>query len=109
MDIPYKFIAIDGQAALVEYQGKRRTIPASGLDEFSEEIFEAGVPYGIPWGSLINVCVTGEHIEKALYDRGIYTASELLANPKTVKGAVNSILGNVFGALIDVAKRHKEV
>lgn len=109
MDIAYKLIRIDGQAALVEYDGERRSIPASELDEISRDVFEAGVPYGIPWGRLINVCITGEDIEKELYNRGIFTAADLLANPKAVKGAVMKQIGNVFGALIEVAKRHKEV
>jgi len=108
VDIQYKLIRIDGQAALVEYEGERRSIPVSELDDISRDVFEAGVPYGLPWGSMINVCITGEDIEKELYNRGIFTTVDLLANPKAIKGAVMKQIGNVFGALIEVAKRHKE-
>jgi hypothetical protein len=109
VDTPYKLIRIDGQAALVQFQGKLRSIPASLLEEFSEDVFDAGVPYGVPWGDLLAICVNGETIEQELHKREIFTAADLMANPKGARGAVVTVVGDVYGALLEVAKRHKEV
>lgn len=116
-----KVVENRGPSVLVEYQEKagekgekvtlkRCVVPFAAVDEDGKVdagILELGVPYGIPWESVIVLSATPEALAEALRANGIWTYSDIEANPNAVLGAIQAVYGVDLGRLVQAARNYK--
>jgi len=71
----------------------------------SEEVLEAGIPYGIPFGDrLKDIHASAKELENALHRNGVWTAEDVLKNPEGVKGALFSMLSPSMSSIVKIAR-----
>lgn len=106
-----KVIERQGGAALVEWLDgdklHRATVPSDKLkgDSVSKSDLTMGVPYGEPWAELLTITATSEQLEQELYRRGLWTGEDIRRNPEAAKGALMTVIGIDFAALLRAARR----
>jgi hypothetical protein len=109
-----KLIKQHGQAAIVEYQneiGIQRVVVPMGTivnGEVDDAMLEAGIPYGEPWSSAIQVHTTPETIETELHRRGIWTIEDARADPLKVREAALAAFGRDIQQLLRYVNRRIE-
>jgi len=103
-------------AALVEWMirgdYKRVMVPRAelveteqrGFYECSEEVLEAGLPYGVDWEKLIKCSATPLRIAKVLRRRGIWTVADLHEQASHSRKAFTRFGDQDFGALLGAVK-----
>jgi hypothetical protein len=105
-----RVLKIKGKAALVEWTDEdgphRGTIPATELSEegVSSRTLSMAVKVGVPWSSLITIETTPQSIARALRERGIFTADDLLSNVRVAEKAIQDAIGVDVRALIRAVK-----
>jgi hypothetical protein len=87
----------------------RRMLPSSTLAP-SQEQFEQGVPYGLPFASLVKPSEDlAENVEKYLHNAGIWTLDDLRTKGKAAVGAFQAAYGLELSRLIQIAETYKPV
>jgi len=70
-----------------------------------DKVLDAGIPYGVPWAQFLDVSeVTPENIQRTLYQHGIWTAEDIMADPTTALRAVQAACRRLTGSLLKAAK-----
>lgn len=102
-----------GESALVEWldgeQQIRATIPVTAVvdDLVAEDVLAAGIPYGVPWGELVQLTATPEAVQAELYRVGVWTVEDLRRNPQLALGALQRVYGVDLAALMRAAKEYE--
>lgn len=112
------------KAALVEYYNGempiRVSVPSSKVSviegtkaEVPEQVIDEGIPYGIPWASLIkkDFVVTGEMLEQSFHKAGIWTWSDFNSNRQGLTGVVMTAAQEIVATVSKIIKEYsnKEV
>jgi len=99
-----------GEVALVEWRGavtlRRALVPKSKIDADSRvdaETLEAGVPYGLPWGEVEILPITGDQLTDALRGVDVWTADDLFHNQQKALGVFMALSGIGLAALNEFA------
>lgn len=102
-----------GESALVEWlDGERQSramIPATAVvdDLVAEDVLAAGIPYGVPWGELVQLTATPDAVQAELYRVGVWTVDDLRQNPQLALGALQRVYGTDLAALMRAAKEYE--
>lgn len=112
--IPATVINVRGESALVEFRKagklKRVIIPAAeASNQMDPDILEMGIPYGLPWESIVTLSVTSETLAERLREAGLWTVEDINANPRAVYGALQAAYGVDLAAILQAAANHKGV
>ena len=87
----------------------RRMLPSSVMAP-SQEQFEEGVPYGVPFASLVKPSEDfALNLEKYLHNAGIWTLDDLRTKGKPAIGAFQAAYGIELSRLIQIAETYKPV
>jgi hypothetical protein len=119
--IKVKVISKQGQSALVEWHDgeatRRAYLPIRLLqrdpdkryrsNEWEAQAPELGAPYGLPWAELLRLTVTPEEIEKALWQRGIFTADDIERDHGQALSAFQSLYVRDLVALSKAARHYR--
>jgi hypothetical protein len=109
--VAVKTVLTQGQSTVVEFRQKGRLqrviVPVEKVvDGQADELtLSAGLPYGLPWHKAKVEVLTGESVEDALHDAGIWTQDDLFTKPAAVHGALQVAYGLALGALIEIASQ----
>jgi hypothetical protein len=113
--VPVSLVGRYGPSVLVEWvidgRSKRAVIPAQAIahDGTADRAeLDLGVPYGLPWESLVTPTVTADTVAECLRRAGIWTAADLNAKPQAALGALQAAYMVDLGALLTAASNHKE-
>ena len=87
----------------------RRMLPSSTLAP-SQEQFEQGVSYGLPFASLVKPSEDlALNVEKYLHNAGIWTLDDLRTKGKAAVGAFQAAYGIELSRLVQLAEQYKPV
>lgn len=116
-----KVIQQEGESALVEWLNdkghlKRVYLPhnliktgADGELHAGAKALKSGIPFGLPWSTLIDKSnFDPEAFEAELNRRNIWTAADLMADPNAARAAIQTSIGLDFGILLRSAKEFLE-
>jgi hypothetical protein len=113
--IPVTVISQQGSVILVEYQEDnlpaRVLLPVTALLPGScvaETLLLAGVPASVRWHEIIHISASDRRLAECLYAAGLYTAEDVLANPKAATGALQAALSVDVAALFTAAEKLKK-
>lgn len=77
-----------------------------GEDVYIEEDeFEMGIPYGLPFDILPQICINPTQISENLHKAGIWTAKDIKNNPKAVQSAILSSCRSFLSELSALTSR----
>jgi hypothetical protein len=108
-----------GAATLVEYEDdggllRRSSVPSSAILSTADDgrnatvdiiTLDQGIPYGIPFEHRIkNREVTAEKIAEELHKVGIWTAMDIVNNPRGVHEAILSSVGVTLSDILNLAQ-----
>ena len=104
-------VKTSGKAALVEWEEdgtlQRAWVPRE-LAESQEEA-ALGIPYGVPWGEIIQLQpVDSAQLETLLRKRGIWTAADAQRHPQAIVGALIELVGVDMAAVIAAARHYEK-
>jgi len=104
-----KIIKRQGDAALIQMGYERKIVPIIALNGnmCDDMVWEAGLPYGVPWEEAATGKATPEQIAFELYKVGIYTEEDLERRPNAVIAAIQSVYGIDLAALRRLAKKYR--
>lgn len=110
-----QIIKSEGKVMLLEVtiDGKvvRRIVPdklVSVDGEIEPSDFEKGILYGLPFAEFIHPGVTGEQIETALHNAGIWTLPDLQTKSREAVGALQSVYRTDLGNILTSAKVYSD-
>lgn len=111
-----KVIRYKGQAALVESDLTRVSVPrdevleeSDGKTYVSAEMFDMGIPHGIPFESELpeSFRITGADIARELHLAGIWTVEDFDANPRAIQSVVLSACKNILADINGIVRNYK--
>ena len=103
-------IKASDKSSLVEFikdgNIQRVYIPSHMIDDgmVEDETLEIGIPYGIPWETLLTPSATPASLAKALRSAGIWTLEDVQRKPSEVSGALQTAYGIDRAMLLEVAR-----
>lgn len=110
MDV--KVIKTEGKAVVVEavLQGKveRRIVPEGRVSDgvISEQDFESGIDYGLPFDEFIcAIDITGQ-LQVALHNADIWTLEDLYSKGRQAIGALQAVYGVELARIIQAAEKY---
>lgn len=87
----------------------RRMLPSSILAPSLTQ-FEEGIPYGLPFASLVKPSEDfAANVEKYLHNAGIWTLDDLRTKGKAAVGAFQAAYGIELSRLVQTAEQYKPV
>ena len=110
-------IQVQQQASLVEYiadgSSRRAIVPTDcvritdGKKEgwVSDEEIEMAIPYGVPFDELV-LTVSGLLLAEELHNSGVWTTSDIEANPDMVINAIRAVLRLAYDDVRQFARSH---
>lgn len=103
-------VELRGQSAVVQRDLVRRIVPAAELADGAVplETWEMGVPYGVPWESILTLSATAQQLADELRRNGIWTFADLERNQAAAFGAIQAVYGLDLAKLIQAAHGYKE-
>lgn len=98
-------------ACLVEYQVgalKRAVVPNAMIADGQVEAGDLalGIPYGLPWESMLTLSTSAEVLAEELRERGIWTIEDMRRDQPAVFGALQAAYGLDLAALIRAAENY---
>lgn len=104
-----------GASALVQWMDNghvnRVVVPENALlsdTTITKEAIDQGITYGVPWKELISsVTVSGDALENALHDQGIWTYKDFFDKSQEVMGAIHTAFGITYSSLAQLALDHR--
>jgi hypothetical protein len=110
-----QIIKSEGKVVLLEtvVDGKavRRIVPEKLVREDGDiepSDFEKGILHGLPFAEFINPSVTGEQVETALHNAGIWTLQDLQTKGREAVGALQSVYRTDLGNILASAKVYSD-
>lgn len=108
--VPVRIVHRKGPDALIEWldgdEVRRATVPAAEISsESTHPDPGSGAPYGLDWESLVVFEATPARLARELRRRGIWTLDDLRARPNDAIGALQTVYGLDFTALVRAAER----
>ena len=102
--VAVKLIERRGKSVVVQYVrlGKtvRAMIPADILaDRMPKDVMDAAVPMSVPWAELVVPSVTGEQLETALRNHGVWTKTDYRTKQREVMSAIQIVVSDVLTQL----------
>jgi len=101
-----KIIDVVGKSALIERDLQRVYVPIEEVvdGQVEEEVWKAGISFGVPWEEVIQCRVTPALIGRELRRRGIWTTEDVARQPNRVIAALQAAYAVDLAALMRVAQ-----
>jgi hypothetical protein len=109
--IPVTVIETRGESVLVEYQAgglQRVIIPAMLIQggAVDAEELDQGVPYGLPWETIVKLQATPARLADELRKNGIWTIEDMRRYQAAIFGALQAVYGLELATLINAAETY---
>lgn len=111
---PVQIMGRDGETVLVQWTGveglMRCYIPAVEIhagNMVSDDVLEKGVEYGVDWAELAEreFKFTPVRLRHELRRAGVWSAADVISNPKTVFAAVQRAIGIDVSVIVRMAQK----